>query len=58
MIWQLCKTKESIIDKSLLTEAKNPYNKFYKKMGGKITKKIKSNIYGTILEENLIEFSI
>ena len=31
MIWQLCKTKESIIDKSLLTEAKDKNKKKEKK---------------------------
>ncbi len=36
----------------------NPSNKFYIKMGGKITKVIKSNIGGAELEENLILFDL
>lgn len=34
----------------------NPYNKFYKKMGGEIIKVINSNICGFEMEENLIHF--
>lgn len=34
----------------------NPSNKFYEKMGGKIVNTIKSNIFGTEIEENLIKF--
>lgn len=34
----------------------NPSNKFYEKMGGKIVTTIKSNIFGTEIEENLIKF--
>lgn len=34
----------------------NPYNEFYKKMGGKIIKVIKSNIFDVEIEENLIRF--
>ena len=36
----------------------NPYNKFYKKMGGEIIKVINSNIFGVELEENFIHFKI
>ena len=34
----------------------NPYNKFYKKMGGKVIKVVNSNICGIQMEENLIQF--